>query len=53
LPELVSVDKHVREGVDALASFEMWHRLRDYQGLSKKMSIEVIVRMISQQLDSY
>ncbi len=53
LPELKGLEKHAREGVDALASFEMWHRLREYQGLSKRMSSEVIVRMISQQLDGY
>lgn len=43
LPELKSLPANQRESVDAVASAEMWLRLRDHQGLSKKVSIEVIV----------
>jgi AcrR family transcriptional regulator len=48
IPELKALDRPRREAVDAVASFEMWHRLREYQGLSKKMSIEIIVGMLAQ-----
>ena len=47
LPELKQLPRVQREAVDALASFEMWHRLREHQGLSKKQSIEIVVDMIS------
>ena len=42
LPELKSVPRDTRESIDAVASFEMWHRLRYHQGLSKKASINII-----------
>jgi AcrR family transcriptional regulator len=48
LPELKSVSRNRREAVDAAASFEMWHRLREYQGLSKKHSIELVVEMLNE-----
>lgn len=47
LPELKSLSKPRREAVDAIASFEMWHRLREHQSLSKKHSIEIVVAMLS------
>ena len=47
LPELQKVSPHRREMIDAAASFEMWHRLRVHQGLSKKTSIEIVVEAIS------
>lgn len=47
LPELKSLPRSRREAVDAVASFEMWHRLREDQGLSKKHSIEVVVDLLS------
>lgn len=46
LPELKTLSSIEREAVDAVASAEMWLRLRDHQGLSKKMSIEVVVDML-------
>ena len=46
LPELKSLPREKREAVDAITSFEMWHRLRSHQGLSKKMSIEIVVGLI-------
>lgn len=42
LPELKSLPRDKREAVDAIASFEMWHRLREIQGLGQKASIEVV-----------
>lgn len=46
LPELKAMQKPWREALDAVASFEMWHRLREHQKLSKKQSIEVVVAII-------
>lgn len=42
LPELESMGGAQREAVDAVASFEMWHRLREHQGLSKRASIDIV-----------
>ena len=50
LPELKSIPKSRREAIDAITSFEMWHRLRFNQGLSKKLSMEIVVGMLTQQL---
>ena len=47
LPELKTVSPHRREMIDAATSFEMWHRLRVHQGLSKKTSIEIIVEALT------
>lgn len=46
LPELKQLARNQREAVDALASFEMWHRLRYHQGLSKAAAIDVLVVML-------
>lgn len=46
LPELAELDAQTREAVDAIASFEMWHRLRAHQGLGKKAAIELIVGLL-------
>lgn len=47
LPELKQLSRDQREAVDAIASFEMWHRLRYHQGLGKKAAIDVIVGLLS------
>jgi AcrR family transcriptional regulator len=47
LPELKSLSRPQREAVDAVASAEMWLRLRDHQGQSKKQSIEIVVDMLA------
>ncbi len=47
LPELESLATPEREAVDAIASFETWHRLREHQNLSKKASIGIIVMLLS------
>ncbi|MEH6567447.1 MAG: helix-turn-helix domain-containing protein [Halioglobus sp.] len=46
LPELKALSKPEREAVDAVASAEMWLRLREHQGLSKNQSVEIIVTML-------
>jgi AcrR family transcriptional regulator len=47
LPELSSVSSNRREMIDAAASFEMWHRLRFHQKLSKKTSVKIIVEAVT------
>jgi AcrR family transcriptional regulator len=46
LPELKALSRPYREAVDAVASFEMWHRLREDQSLSKQHSAEVVITML-------
>lgn len=46
LPELKELTRSQREAVDAVASFEMWHRLRYHQGLGKQAASDVIVGML-------
>lgn len=43
LPELTAISNTHREAVDAITSFETWHRLREHQGLTKKAGIDVVV----------
>lgn len=50
LPELKAIPAWRREAVDAIASFEMWHRLRSHQGQSRKASIDLIVGLLKEQL---
>ena len=50
LPELRALRRPDREAVDALASPEMWLRLRDQQGLSRKKAIEIVVGLITRLL---
>jgi AcrR family transcriptional regulator len=47
LPELRSLDPVRREAVDAIASFEYWHRLRVHHNQSKQAAIDVIVMLLS------
>ena len=46
LPELSALSRSQREAVDAIASFEMWHRLRYHQGLSKAAAIAIIFDLL-------
>ncbi len=46
LPELKGLAANKRHAVDGVASFEMWHRLRDIQSLGKRASIDIIVEML-------
>ncbi|MFK8019772.1 MAG: TetR/AcrR family transcriptional regulator [Pseudomonadales bacterium] len=50
LPELDDIALESREAIDAIASFEMWYRLREHQGLSKKISIGIISQLIASLL---
>jgi AcrR family transcriptional regulator len=50
LPELKQLTRSEREAVDAIASFEMWHRLRFHQGLGKASAIDVIVGLLNSLL---
>jgi len=50
LPELKQLTRSDREAVDAIASFEMWHRLRFHQGLGKASAIDVIVGLLNSLL---
>lgn len=47
LPELKQLNRNQRDAVDAIASFEMWHRLRYHQGLSKSAGINIVVDLLS------
>ena len=51
LPELKKLSREQREAVDAIASFEMWHRLRYHQGLGKHTAIDVIVGLLNTLID--
>jgi AcrR family transcriptional regulator len=50
LPELKKLSRDERESVDAMTSPEMWLRLREYQGLGKKISIKIVVDSLSRLL---
>ena len=47
LPELKAVPRDTREAIDAIASHEMWHRLRYHQGMSKKASISILKALLN------
>ena len=51
LPELKKLSRNKREAVDAIASFEMWHRLRYHQGLSKKSTIKLLVELMNELIE--
>lgn len=50
LPELGELPTWRREAVDGIASFELWHRLRAYQGLSRKAATEIVSKLLKEQL---
>ena len=50
LPELKSLPREKREAIDAVASFEMWNRLREHQGLGKKACIGIVSSLIKEQM---
>ena len=47
LPELKQLTRSEREAVDALASFEMWYRLRYHQALGKQATIDVLAGLLN------
>jgi AcrR family transcriptional regulator len=51
LPELKALPAATREAVDAVTSFEMWHRLRYHQNLGRKAAIGVVVELLRGLLD--
>jgi hypothetical protein len=36
------MSKSRREAVDAVASFEMWHRLREHQSMSLDATVDIV-----------
>ena len=46
LPELNDLNDEEQEAIDAMASFEFWNRMHDYQGLSRSACIDIIYRLI-------
>ena len=52
LPEVAELPKDQREAVHAVASFEMWHRLCEHQGLSPKASAEIVTRLLMDMISS-
>ena len=46
LPEVVALPKDRREALHAVASFDMWHRLREHQGLSPKASSDIVTLLV-------
>ena len=52
LPELNGLPEVECESVHAIASFEMWNRLRSEQGLSEQASISVVQSMLVRLLTS-
>lgn len=52
LPELKGLPEVDCESVHAIASFEMWNRLRSEQGLSEKASISVVQSTLIRLLSS-
>ena len=47
LPEVAELPQDRREAVHAVASFEMWHRLREHQGLSPKTSSDIVTGLVT------
>ena len=50
LPELKKLPVAKREALDAIASFEMWHRLRYHQNLSTKSAIRLLVELMTEMI---
>ena len=46
LPEVVALPADRREALHAVASFDMWHRLREHQGLSPKASSDIVTSLV-------
>ena len=46
LPEVADLSRDRREAVHAATSFEMWHRLREHQGLSYGASADIVIGMV-------
>ena len=47
LPEVAELPKDRREALHAVASFSMWNRLREFQGLSIKTSADIVTSLVN------
>ena len=52
LPEVVALPTDRRETLHAVASFDMWHRLREHQGLSPKASSDIVTSLVNDLIAS-
>ena len=52
LPEVVALPNDRREALHAVASFDMWHRLREHQGLSPKASSDIVTSLVNDLIAS-
>jgi len=52
LPEVAVLPKDRREALHAIASFDMWHRLREHQGLSPKASSDIVTSLVNDLIAS-
>ena len=52
LPEAAALPKERREALHAVASFDVWHRLREYQGLSPKASADIVTSLVNDLIAS-
>jgi len=52
LPEVKQLARTRREAVDAIASFEMWHRLRYQQGQSRSAAIDIMVGLLRDMIEA-
>ena len=52
LPEVAALPKDRREALHAVASFDMWHRLREHQGLSLKASSDIVTSLVNDLIPS-
>ena len=52
LPEVVALPKDRSEALHAVASFDMWHRLREHQGLSPKASSDIVTSLVNDLIAS-
>ena len=52
LPEAAELPKDRREALHAVASFSMWNRLREFQGLSIKTSADIVTSLVNDLIAS-
>ena len=52
LPEVAALPRDRREALHAVAPFDMWHRLREDQGLSPKASADIVTSLVNDLISS-
>ena len=52
LPEVAALPSDRREALHAVASFDMWHRLREDQGLSPEASAHIVTSLMNDLISS-